>query len=132
MLGCDTAMISHVESELQTAHITVQKMLKRGIRVLPFGDYGFAFNPHGADARELEHMVNLLGFKPIETLVAATKWGGEAFAMGGSVEIGEIRWLSSIRSLYNLSCPKVICREERLGWEGVVMCLTSSAPGLLR
>ena len=91
MLGCDTAMISNVEAELQTAHITMQKMLKRGIRILPFGDYGFAFNPHGADARELEHMVNLLGFKPIETLVAATKWGGEAIAMGGSVEVGEIK-----------------------------------------
>jgi len=89
--GNDPMMTRHVQSELETAHTTMQAMLKRGIRVLPFGDYGFAFNPHGADARELEHMVNLLGFKPIETLVAATKWGGEAFAMGGPVELGEVK-----------------------------------------
>ena len=36
-------------------------------------------------------MVNLLGFKPMEALVAATKWGGEAFAMGGPVELGEVK-----------------------------------------
>ena len=91
IIGGDVGMVRHVEAEIETAHVTVQAMLRRGIRVLPFGDYGFAFNPHGADARELEHMVNLLGFKPIETLVAATKWGGEAFAMDGPVEIGEIK-----------------------------------------
>ena len=91
IMGGDVGMVRHIEAEIETAHVTVQAMLKRGIRVLPFGDYGFAFNPHGTDARELEHMVNLLGFKPIETLVAATKWGGEAFAMDGPVELGEVK-----------------------------------------
>jgi imidazolonepropionase-like amidohydrolase len=91
IIGGDVGMVGHVNAEIETAHSTTTAMLKRGIRVLPFGDYGFAFNPHGADARELEHLVNLLGFKPIETLVAATKWGGEAFAMDGPVELGEIK-----------------------------------------
>ncbi|WP_298170610.1 amidohydrolase family protein [Novosphingobium sp.] len=55
----------------------IPQMRKRGIRVLPGGDYGFPYNPHGRNARDLEHFVNLFGFSPIEALVAATKQGGE-------------------------------------------------------
>jgi imidazolonepropionase-like amidohydrolase len=55
----------------------IPAMRKRGIRVLPGGDYGFPYNPHGRNARDLEHFVNLFGFSPTEALVAATKHGGE-------------------------------------------------------
>lgn len=55
----------------------IPAMRKRGIRVLPGGDYGFPYNPHGRNARDLEHFVNLFGFSPTEALVAATKQGGE-------------------------------------------------------
>jgi imidazolonepropionase-like amidohydrolase len=55
--------------------------------VLPGGDYGFAWNPIGNDARDLEHFVSLLGFSPAEALMAATKWGGELMDM----EIGLLR-----------------------------------------
>lgn len=55
----------------------IPQMRKRGIRVLPGGDYGFPYNPHGRNARDLEHFVNLFGFSPTEALVAATKQGGE-------------------------------------------------------
>lgn len=55
----------------------IPEMKKRGIRVLPGGDYGFPYNPHGRNARDLEHFVNLFGFSPVEALVAATKQGGE-------------------------------------------------------
>ena len=54
------------------------KMRKRGIRVLPGGDYGFPYNPIGRNARDLELFVELLGFTPIEALVAATKLGDGA------------------------------------------------------
>jgi imidazolonepropionase-like amidohydrolase len=53
------------------------KMRKRGIRVLPGGDYGFPYNPIGTNARDLEWFVKLLGYTPTEALVAATKLGGE-------------------------------------------------------
>jgi imidazolonepropionase-like amidohydrolase len=53
------------------------ELKKRGLRILPGGDYGFAWNPVGTNARDLEHFVNILGFTPAETLMAATKWGGE-------------------------------------------------------
>ena len=57
------------------------ELRKRGLRILPGGDYGFAWNPIGTNARDLEHFVNLLGFTPAETLMAATKWGGQIMDM---------------------------------------------------
>ena len=58
------------------------EMRKRGIRVLPGGDYGFPYNPIGRNARDLQLFVELLGFSPIEALVAATKSGGELMGRG--------------------------------------------------
>ena len=40
----------------------MKKLKRRGVRVLPGGDYGFAWNPIGRNARDLEHFVNLLGY----------------------------------------------------------------------
>ena len=65
----------------------IPEMRKRGIRVLPGGDYGFPYNPHGRNARDLEHFVNLFGFSPVQTLVAATKQGGELVDW----DVGQIR-----------------------------------------
>jgi imidazolonepropionase-like amidohydrolase len=58
------------------------KMRKRGIRVLPGGDYGFPYNPIGRNARDLQWFVELLGYTPTEALVAATKLGGELMGRG--------------------------------------------------
>jgi imidazolonepropionase-like amidohydrolase len=55
----------------------MQKMRKRGIRVLPGGDYGFAWTPHGTYAKDLEYFVERIGFTPTEALLAATRLGGE-------------------------------------------------------
>lgn len=63
--------------ELECAIESMKAMKKRGIRVLPGGDYGFAWTPHGTYARDLEYFVDLLGFSPMDTLVASTKLGGE-------------------------------------------------------
>jgi len=66
------------------------KLLKRrGVRVLPGGDYGFAWNRNGRNARDLEHFVTLLGFTPMEAIVAATRQGGEIMMRGH--ELGQIR-----------------------------------------
>jgi len=54
-----------------------RELKKRGMRILPGGDYGFAWNPIGTNARDLEHFVNILGFTPAQALMAATRWGGE-------------------------------------------------------
>lgn len=58
------------------------KLRKRGIRVLPGGDYGFPYNPIGRNARDLQLFVDLFGYSPTEALVAATKLGGELMGRG--------------------------------------------------
>ena len=55
------------------------KMRAAGIKVLPFGDYGFKMIPLGTDARDLQHFVNYFGFAPWEALRAATGYGGQAY-----------------------------------------------------
>jgi imidazolonepropionase-like amidohydrolase len=75
--------------EWEAACESLRKMHKRGIRVLPGGDYGFAFTPHGQNARDLEFFVKYLGFTPMEALVAATKHGGEIMMQGK--ELGQIK-----------------------------------------
>lgn len=62
---------------LENAPRVYGELKKRGLRILPGGDYGFAWNPMGTNARDLEHFVKLLGFSPAAALMAATKWGGE-------------------------------------------------------
>jgi len=65
------------------------ELRKRGVRVLPGGDYGFPYNPIGRNARDLEHFVRLFGYTPAEVLTAATKLGGELMGMElGVVERG--------------------------------------------
>jgi imidazolonepropionase-like amidohydrolase len=75
--------------QLEVSIETMGLMRKRGIRVLPGGDYGFAWNPHGTYARDLLLFVDVLGFTPMETLVAATRLGGEI--MGRPDELGQIK-----------------------------------------
>ena len=60
------------QRELDAAIAGLREMHRRGITVLPGGDYGFAWTPHGTYARDLEHFVKLLDFTPMEAIVAAT------------------------------------------------------------
>ena len=64
-------------------------MHKRGITVLPGGDYGFAWTPHGTYARDLDHFVKLLGFTPMESIIAAT--AGVAKLFMREKELGKIQ-----------------------------------------
>jgi imidazolonepropionase-like amidohydrolase len=111
--------------ELEVATETMGQMRKRGIRVLPGGDYGFAWNPHGTYARDLLLFVDVLGFSPMETLVAATRMGGEI--MGRGHELGQIKTgyladlllvdgnpLSDIKRLQNPDALLAIIKGGRL------------------
>lgn len=60
----------------------IPELRRRGVRVLPGGDYGFPFNPNGRNARDLQHFVDLYGYTPAEALSAATMLGGELMGMG--------------------------------------------------
>ncbi len=75
--------------ELEVACETLKKMHRRGIRILPGGDYGFAWIKHGTNAKDLEYFVKYLGFTPMEALVAATRYGGEIMMRGR--ELGQVR-----------------------------------------
>jgi imidazolonepropionase-like amidohydrolase len=77
------------EAELEAAIAGMKKMKRRGIRVLPGGDFGVAWMPHGTYAKDLENFVSLLGFSAAETLVAATKLGGQI--MGRPDELGQVK-----------------------------------------
>ena len=63
------------------------EMRKRGIRVLPGGDYGFPYNPIGRNARDLALFVELFGYTPSEALRAATTLGGELMGL----PVGQVR-----------------------------------------
>jgi len=83
------------ELELEAAVKSMKAMLKRGIRVLPGGDYGFAWAPHGENAKDLEYFVKYLGMTPMETLISATRWGGQIMM---KKDLGELRegWLADL------------------------------------
>ncbi len=63
--------------EWEAAQVSLAKMHKRGIRVLPGGDYGFAMTPHCQNSRDLEFFVKYLGFTPMEAIRSATLYGGQ-------------------------------------------------------
>jgi len=68
--------MSHMKKDAAIVLEHQQKLMpelkKRGLRLLPGGDYGFPFNPNGRNARDLELFVRHFGFTPTEALVAAT------------------------------------------------------------
>jgi len=68
---------------------SLKAMHKRGVRILFGGDYGFAFTPHGQNARDLEFFVKYLGFTPAEAIRCATQYGGQI--MMKSNELGLVK-----------------------------------------
>jgi imidazolonepropionase-like amidohydrolase len=74
--------------ELEVASASLSEMHRRGIRILPGGDYGFAWMPHGTNANDLQYLVDYVGMTPRESLLAATRLGGEI--MMRESELGQI------------------------------------------
>lgn len=72
-----SSMKASAAERLELEKVLVPKLKARGVRILPGGDYGFPFNPHGRNARDLEHFVTYYGFTPAEALSAATMLGGQ-------------------------------------------------------
>ncbi|NKB37792.1 MAG: amidohydrolase family protein [Gammaproteobacteria bacterium] len=73
-------------NELEVAVEAMKKMHARGgIRVLPGGDYGFAWTPHGTNAKDLQYFVEMIGMTPMEAIVSATKMGGEIMGQPNSL-----------------------------------------------
>ena len=104
---------------------------KRGVRIAIGGDYGFAWNPQGTNARDIEHFVNYFGFSPSEALQAATKVGGEL--MGN--ETGRIAegWLADLLLVDGDPLTEVTLLQDR---DRIAMIMKGGelykAPELLR
>jgi imidazolonepropionase-like amidohydrolase len=85
--------MSHIKADAQTVieHQSrlVPELKRRGVRLLPGGDYGFPFNPTGRNARDLELFVRYFGYTATEALLAATRLGGQIMGMGD--ELGQIK-----------------------------------------
>jgi imidazolonepropionase-like amidohydrolase len=76
-----------VRRELEVGIENMKQLRKRGVRIVPGGDYGMVWNRIGTDARDVEHFVKLLGFAPMEAIQAITRVGGEMMAES----VGQIR-----------------------------------------
>jgi imidazolonepropionase-like amidohydrolase len=63
----------------------MKQLHRRGVRVLPGGDYGVAWAPIGANARDIELFVRLLDVSPMDAILAATKSGAEIMGMRGQI-----------------------------------------------
>ncbi|KAJ5209768.1 hypothetical protein N7449_004147 [Penicillium cf. viridicatum] len=91
MFGYSTEKAEQVgyQKELSAADRAMREMHRRGIVVLPGGDYGFAWTPHGTYARDLAHFVKRFGFTPHESIIAATYGMAKLFMR--SHEMGQIK-----------------------------------------
>jgi len=78
-----------LRDQVERCAVVYQQLHKRGLRVLIGGDYGFAWTPHGTNARDLTHFVKWFGYDPEDALLCATKNGAQAMQM--EEEIGKIR-----------------------------------------
>jgi imidazolonepropionase-like amidohydrolase len=72
-----THMKQDAATVLEHQQRLVPELRRRGLRLLPGGDYGFPFNPNGRNAWDLELWVRHFGYTAAEALHAATALGGE-------------------------------------------------------
>ncbi len=84
------------EEEWAAACESLKAMHRRGVRVLPGGDYGFAFNPHYQNARDLELFVRHLGFTPMEAIRSATMYGGQIMMRGHELGLVKEGYLADL------------------------------------
>ncbi len=72
---------SGLRDEIKQAADTYRRARELGIRMCPGGDFGFAWNPHGEYAKDIQIFVDVIGFSPLEAIGCATKNGAELMRM---------------------------------------------------
>ena len=78
-----------IAHELESGIDNMKALHRRGVRVLIGGDYGFAWNPIGTDARDIGHFVDMLEFSPMDAIMAATRLGAQIMGLGD--RLGQVR-----------------------------------------
>ena len=86
--GMSQAVIDGHQETLEGGAESARRILAAGGRLGMGGDYGFAWNPHGDYAKELDFFVKYVGLKPLDVITCATKTGSEI--LGRSNEIGTL------------------------------------------
>ena len=95
-LNLPEALIQRGHKILALQRALVPELMRRGVRVLPGGDYGFPHTPIGRNARDLQFFVEDFGFTPAKALMAATKWGGEIMGMGDELGLVKEGYLADL------------------------------------
>jgi imidazolonepropionase-like amidohydrolase len=72
---------SGLRDEIKRAADTYRRAREMGIRMCPGGDFGFAWNPHGEYAKDIQVFVDVIGFTPLEAIVCASRRGAELMRM---------------------------------------------------
>ncbi|MED5381873.1 MAG: amidohydrolase family protein, partial [Verrucomicrobiota bacterium] len=102
--------------ELESAVNGIKELMKRGVRILGGGDYGFMITPHGQNARDLDHFIRHCGMTNMESILTMTKNGGEAMDMPnrlGQVKQGFLADLLMVKR-DPLVDPKVLLDRDNL------------------
>lgn len=84
---------SGLRDEIKQAADTYRRARDLGIRMCPGGDFGFAWNPHGEYAKDIQVFVDVIGFSPLEAITCATRNGAELMRMAdriGTLEQGKL------------------------------------------
>jgi imidazolonepropionase-like amidohydrolase len=84
------------QDEWDNALESLRAMHRRGVRVLPGGDYGFAFTPHCQNARDLEFFVKYLGMTPMEAIRSTTQFGGQIMMRGHELGLVKEGYLADL------------------------------------
>ena len=81
----EVAAMMGIPALVEASVATHTALRKRGVRHLIGGDYGFAWSPHGLQARDLQYFVDYYGYSPAEALICATRNGGLAMMPDSSL-----------------------------------------------
>ena len=82
-----------LRDEIKQAADTYRRARDLGIRMCPGGDFGFAWNPHGEYAKDIQVFVDVIGFSPLEAITCATRNGAELMRMAdriGTLQPGKL------------------------------------------
>jgi len=91
--GMPRKVIDGHQETLEGGAESARRILEAGGRLGMGGDYGFAWNPHGDYAKELEFFVKYVGLKPLDVIKCATRTGAEIMGRGdefGTLEPGKL------------------------------------------
>ncbi|HEV8225406.1 MAG TPA: amidohydrolase family protein [Methylomirabilota bacterium] len=84
---------SGLRDEIKQAADTYRRAKDLGIRMCPGGDFGFAWNPHGEYAKDIQVFVDVIGYSPLEAISCATRNGAELMRMAdriGTLQPGKL------------------------------------------